>query len=736
MDYQDCKLEEHFDDMEIALIHQVDNANHHLESTASAFWQAYLQRSFPRPWLVLCEQGPDGSLRRVDMKVIYYNSHNRNFSPVLLVEVKRKKGSMHEVEEQGLDAALKAINSQNSTGMYVITAIGLKYRAWYLSSGDRELQPLHGSIERASWEYLHVKQQAGVLNLEETIRLIKGEMPMQQAGVVPSQHIELENILRAEASHIQEGYSVQQAGLARDGQGYGVPCYPSTTYHEQPSEQQTDAQWPGPMDVEAKAESSGEEDELSQAEDSKGKKPRKERTIVNVRVTLIPHSFRKDQCEFRDTKNIKQATLRSDWKEKHDGSKTYFEYKMRPDGKESKQFKYRSDAEIHDSIGLIWCNACPIPCVHRRDQAVGCHRVCQNILTPLPLAEFLQTAAYSCEPTFNQERERRMWLLRTIESRLKLFGTLADELRREIAQYLLQDEAARTNILALTCKKPFQSSFSVRAPFRGNYVTYEGEVYFRSLINEPRRTDDWRAPLAVYVAEDHRGVKRLIWSRIADSKLRGAYGVLYQYSFAIPRHPFKLSRIVNFHGMTDKAPRRMSMFQYNRPEITGFSVCCNPAPITIHTHTQGDDLSFYHSTPADSSWIYVPLEHDEHITSIWIRHPKPLKKMLALAFKTDKGHLHLLGAQATPALSNCSWELLDISNGEPGHFFFDSHPSALRGLIFDSKAPRQPTVLDAPKPVSLHPGLHVCEDFHWSQASVENVVAVFYWTTQMEAGLA
>ncbi|KAF6525982.1 hypothetical protein HZS61_009026 [Fusarium oxysporum f. sp. conglutinans] len=269
MDYKDCKLEEHFDDMEIELIHQVDNAKHHLETTASAFWQAYLQRNFPRPWLVLCEQGPDGSLRRVDMKVIYYNSHGRNFSPVLLVEVKRKKGSMHEVEEQGLDAALKAINSQNLTGME-----------------ERELQPLHGSIEKASWEYLHVKQQAGVLNLEETIRLIKGEMPMRQAGVVPSQHIELENILRAEASHIQEGYSVEQAGSARDDQGNEAPCYPSTTYYEQPSEQ-TDAQWSDPMDVEARAESSGEDDEPSQAEDSKGKKPRKERTIVNLQQSAI-----------------------------------------------------------------------------------------------------------------------------------------------------------------------------------------------------------------------------------------------------------------------------------------------------------------------------------------------------------------------------------------------------------------------------------------------------------------
>jgi hypothetical protein len=168
----------------------------------------------------------------------------------------------------------------------------------------------------------------------------------------------------------------------------------------------------------------------------------------------------------------------------------------------------------------------------------------------------------------------------------------------------------------------------------------------------------------------------------------------------------------------------MSIFQYNRPEITGFSVCCNPAPIALHAHTPGDDLSFYQSTPTDSSWIYVPLDHDEHITSIWIRHPSPLKKSLALAFGTDKGHLHVLGAQTTPSLSNNAWELLDIPNGEPAHFFFDSYPSAMSDLMFDSEAPRQPRVLNAPEPVSRHPDLHSCEDFHWSQASVENVVAV------------
>ncbi|KAL3590745.1 hypothetical protein FPOAC2_12947 [Fusarium poae] len=347
-------------------------------------------------------------------------------------------------------------------------------------------------------------------------------------------------------------------------------------------------------------------------------------------------------------------------------------------------------------------------------------------------------------------------------SRLKLSGTLPAEIRREIAQYLLQEYAVQTNRLLLRCHEPFKSSFTVTFPFTEKYVSYEGEKYLNSLVNMPQRKRKRQVPIAVYVAEDHRGIKRLIWTESEDPPrisqtpgvfwkglpIRNSEGLMEFYtngallrhlssrdscverstrtldSFAIPRHPLKQSRSVNLYGINNVAPRRMSIFQYNRPEITGFLVCCNPGPITLHAHTPGEDLSFYHSTPIYSSWIYVPLERDEKITSIWIRHPNPLKKVLALAFGTDKGHLHMFGAQTTPALSRCKWELLDISNGEPNHFFFDSHPSTMSGLIFDSKAPRQNRIFDAPQPVSPHPDLRSCEDFHWSQARVENIVAV------------
>jgi hypothetical protein len=189
---------------------------------------------------------------------------------------------------------------------------------------------------------------------------------------------------------------------------------------------------------------------------------------------------------------------------------------VRPDGKESKPFVYCPGAKISDSIGLIWCNACASPCFHKRDQAVGCHCDCQKLLAPAPLHRLLQISAYSFEPTSNQERKRRIWLLRNMTSTLKLSGTLPPELRQEISQYLLQEYAVRTNRLLLRCPKAFQSSFTVLAPFVVKRVSYEGEEYLSSLINKPQEKHRQPAPTAVYVAEDHRGVKRLIWTESED----------------------------------------------------------------------------------------------------------------------------------------------------------------------------------------------------------------------------
>lgn len=169
----------------------------------------------------------------------------------------------------------------------------------------------------------------------------------------------------------------------------------------------------------------------------------------------------------------------------------------------------------------------------------------------------------------------------------------------------------------------------------------------------------------------------------------------------------------------------MNLFQYNRPDIIGYSVCCNPAPIMLHAHTsKDDDLSFYQSAPRHSVWVYVPLEQDEKIESIWMRARSRLNLEVALVFHTDKGRTHLLGAQAKSALLACPWILLDRPNGEPGHLFFDRKPFGISLLGLSSKTPEQVPMPALPEPLSSNPQQFSMEGMHWSKASVEDVVAV------------
>lgn len=49
-------LEDHFDGMETKLMREL--TQHDIEYKSSAAWQAYLNRMFPRPRQLLCEQAP------------------------------------------------------------------------------------------------------------------------------------------------------------------------------------------------------------------------------------------------------------------------------------------------------------------------------------------------------------------------------------------------------------------------------------------------------------------------------------------------------------------------------------------------------------------------------------------------------------------------------------------------------------------------------------------------------
>jgi hypothetical protein len=140
--------------------------------------------------------------------------------------------------------------------------------------------------------------------------------------------------------------------------------------------------------------------------------------------------------------------------------------------------------------------------------------------------------------------------------------------------------------------------------------------------------------------------------------------------------------------------------------------------------TSNDDLSFYQSSPNQSVWVYMPLEPNERITRIWMRARLCLNRDTGRAFETDRGHTKLFGAQPTPSLSACQWVLLDTPLGSPGHFFFDNHPCGTRQISLDTLPPKQTSSFAPPAASSDYPKLHSTDEFLWSRASVENVVAV------------
>ncbi|KAM6511266.1 hypothetical protein FALCPG4_016267 [Fusarium falciforme] len=195
-------------------------------------------------------------------------------------------------------------------------------------------------------------------------------------------------------------------------------------------------------------------------------------------------------------------------------------------------------------------------------------------------------------------------------------------------------------------------------------------------------------------------------------------------SFSVPHHPENRYCTYLYHRLQGSGPPRFSRLQYNQSRVTGISIYCDPSPIAFHAHKSNEDLSFYQSSPEGSVWVYMPLEPDERITRIWMRARSRLNGEVALAFETDRGYVKLFGTQSTPPLTACQWILLDTPRGSPGHFFFDNHPHGIRHISLDTLPPKQTPGFAAPAASSDYPNLHSTDDFLWSCASVENVVAV------------
>ncbi|RSM16187.1 hypothetical protein CDV31_004650 [Fusarium ambrosium] len=177
----------------------------------------------------------------------------------------------------------------------------------------------------------------------------------------------------------------------------------------------------------------------------------------------------------------------------------------------------------------------------------------------------------------------------------------------------------------------------------------------------------------------------------------------------------------------------MSVFRHNEPDIMGYSICCDPTVLALHTHCRfDDDLSCYESTPENATWIYMPIKKDERINHIWVRRHRSSNDEKALAFEMNSGRLLFFGRHKTWTLDErkYQWTLLSSPREIPGLglslFFFDSLvPFCIRELGFDIPCPSSPrTPVLTSSLLSRPADPEFLDNPHWSCASVEDVVEV------------
>ncbi|KAM5367181.1 hypothetical protein ACJZ2D_010171 [Fusarium nematophilum] len=160
---------------------------------SASFWHAWLQRAFNDKDVYHITPGfsPDGSLKTVDEVVQRYDDDHDTLSAMLWVEFKRPSGSVRQVEEQALDAAMRCITQDNLGYVYVMTTVRVSFRAWRVdaqdTAGHRVLKPFHGGLADATRsQYINADSNDAQV-LERFVETVKKCPPMRIAVVVPCQ---------------------------------------------------------------------------------------------------------------------------------------------------------------------------------------------------------------------------------------------------------------------------------------------------------------------------------------------------------------------------------------------------------------------------------------------------------------------------------------------------------------------------------------------------------------------
>jgi len=139
------------------------------------------------------------------------------------------------------------------------------------------------------------------------------------------------------------------------------------------------------------------------------------------------------------------------------------------------------------------------------------------MLDSAPLQRCLKISSYSFEPQLCRERARRRWLRDEVTSKLEKSLPLPPELRREISYYLLQEYAVTSTRAFLNRHKVFSISATSLPRTIEHHVEFEGQMYLSNLTIDEDRTKALEVTKVVYVAEDHRGIQKIVCSTSMDT---------------------------------------------------------------------------------------------------------------------------------------------------------------------------------------------------------------------------
>ncbi|KAI3340530.1 hypothetical protein F4824DRAFT_453595 [Ustulina deusta] len=338
----------------------LEEAYQNIEYKSSAFWQIFLQRALQDDpnFIVVCEYSPDGSRRRVDIVIKRYNANHHNFTAMVYVEVKRRKGSIRDCEQQALDAALKAIDGDNLRAVYAMTTQGLFFRCWIVHHERRVLEPLHGENTVADRrQYIHVDSSESY-ELEEAIAHIRSEPPLGRNPILPSQVLEqynpVDNLALEEDiepddtesddtdSDNNQQYDTQQHDTQQyDTQQYDAQQYDAQQFDTKQHGKQYEQYGLMQVDSSHQAEASGQASQqpithgAPNANDSTYNNEASEaaqsashaETWKKVDIRIVHHFSKRDEYIFERENGKTKSTDKEDWKKtQHKGKHAWYYY--------------------------------------------------------------------------------------------------------------------------------------------------------------------------------------------------------------------------------------------------------------------------------------------------------------------------------------------------------------------------------------------------------------------------